>query len=157
MLLDGSWRCGGYSCRPSRAYPYPPPPQKKKKEKNVPQRLCIQPRGHTTAPRISPLSVRLGIWSGWVVKEEKVRQKAYVPESQQNSQGENEKKMKKGKSADEPDSPINNINVCMYTVHTVLYAGGSPISRDLYPCSRRAARTGGNWHKRLSKSWLYLT
>lgn len=26
----------------------------------------IQPRGHATAPGSSPISVRLGIWSGWV-------------------------------------------------------------------------------------------
>lgn len=52
----------------------------------------IQSRSHATAPGSSPLSVRLGIWSGWVVKEDNACQNAYVPESQQD-----EKKRKNGK------------------------------------------------------------
>ena len=50
----------------------------------APRPIPVQQRGDTTAPRVSPVSMRLRKWSGWVGKTPR---KAYVqPESQQDEE-----------------------------------------------------------------------
>ena len=92
---------------------------------------------YTATPGSSPLSMRLGIWSGWVVKHKRVRtarKSAACPNPQ-------ERKTRK-ESVDEHDPEK----------FTVPQAGRSPTLRDLtpllppshspnYPCSHQATPT----------------
>ena len=103
ILLAGSRRCSGRSCR-----------------------APIQPRGHTTAPRSSLLSVRLGTWSGWVGKDEKPA-KAYVPTESQRD--EEKRKGKRGK-----------VRMSLTLLRTPHYALADRRSIAIpYPCCQRAA------------------
>ena len=111
MLLARSRRRGGCSCR-RVGLPTPI--------------FCPYPatRPHHSTDKLSPICT-----TGNMERVSRERRES-LPKCQCAESQQDEEKMKKGKSADGPDPAM----------YTVLYDGGSPISRDLHPCCCRATR-----------------